>query len=504
MSKCYLVLSTLLAADVLLFNFYFSIESLFDMHIILGGGISGLSAAFYLVRSPRTKQSIKLFEASNRFGGWIKTEYSANNKNIRFELGPRTIRPSGIKGWNTLQLISDIQLDKTILPIKSSDPASTNRMIYVDGKLCILPSTLLSTFKKLPPFTKPLISSLIHDIRNKKTHSLPDDTIYNFTQRRFGDDVAKYLISSMICGICAGDAKEISVKFLMQELFEYEKKYGSVCTGLIKTTWSNRHEKPAKTEHLSSPLVEQSRRDKWRMYSLNNGLETLPNKLCEHLAANSVELYKSSNCEKITIDKNAAQVRINGQDYETHSLISSLPAYEMGKLLQEKHKPLANELLAIPYVDVAVVNLQFSGDNLLPTPGFGFLVPPSQNLPILGVIYDSCCSPVQGNTVLTVMMGGKWFDERLGRNITEDAVMKIAIKEVQRILKIDKDPVECRANILRKCIPQYVVGHHDRINRIYKYVKDNKLPIRLCGSAYDGVGINDVIYSAKKAVESFH
>lgn len=193
---------------------------------------------------------------------------------------------------------------------------------------------------------------------------------------------------------------------------------------------------------------------------------------------------------------------VNGSNQTFDHLISSIPSYKLARLISAQHPELSTELAAIPYVDVALVNLQYEGDDLLQQPGFGFLVPPTENLPILGVIFDSCCFPMNGKTVLTVMMGGAWFRQRLGVDPSNKDLYDVALHQVQRILKISAQPTTGRVHQLRQCIPQYVVGHRDRVQRIRQYIRDNRLPLTLCGSAYDGVGVNDVIFSARQAVRS--
>lgn len=470
------------------------------MSIVLGGGISGLSAAYYLLK--QSNHAPKLFEASNRFGGWIKTDVSSADQKVRFECGPRTLRPKGVKGLNTLELCTEIGLINEIVAIKSNHPAAKNRLLAVNNELCLLPSSLMGMFKTVPPFKKPLIFGLVRDFKNSYVGPpLADDTIYNFTERRFGTEIAKYLISSMMCGICAGDAKEISVKFLLKDLFEFEQEHKSVVMGVYKKTLDRMSNKnTSENPVVNAELAKRSVAERWSVYSMNDGLEKLPKTLSNYLESNGVQLNTNAKCEHIEFGSNGANVTINGKSHETDCLLSSLPAFEIGKLVQKQHPPLAEDLLAIPYVDVAVINLQFAG-NLLKQPGFGFLVPPAENLPILGVIYDSCCFDMGDNTVLTVMMGGKWFRERFGDGNERD-LYETAIEQIRNILNIHQKPDAFKVNILRQCIPQYVVGHFDRIERITKYIDHNKIPLKLCGSAYDGVGVNDAIYSAKVAVES--
>lgn len=481
------------------------------MSIILGGGIGGLSAAYYLLQQSAQSHAPLLFEASNRFGGWIKTEFPTADKKVRFEIGPRTLRPKGIEGVNTLALCSELNLNDSILAIPSKHPAAKNRLLAVNNELCLLPSSLFGLFKTIPPFKAPIIYGLTHDLSHSYVGKpLTDDSMYNFVERRFGTDIAKYLISSMICGICAGDAKEISVKFLLKDLFEYEQKYGSVVKGLYRKTverWSKKNAKDEKSTATSVEkchLVQRSLAERWSVYSLNEGLEKLPHTLAQRLTQNGVKLNSNAKCEHMQFNSDGgATISVNGKSYESASIVSGLPAFELGKLLKKQHPQLADELLAIPYVDVAVINFQFDDGELLRQPGFGFLVPPIENSPLLGVIYDSCCFDMgHENTVLTAMMGGKWFRERFGGGDDDNILYEKAIKEIQQILKIDRKPNTYKVSILRQCIPQYVVGHFDRIERIRAYIQHNKLPLALCGSAYDGVGVNNVIYSAKIAAQA--
>lgn len=472
------------------------------MPLVLGGGIGGLSAAYYLLKKGNSAAKPILFEAGNRLGGWIQTNYPLGKNSIRFESGPRTLRPNGDKGLNTLELCDDIGLANEILPIKSGHPAARNRLLAVNNELYPLPTSIWKLFKTIPPFSKPLIHSIIHDYKNTYMGKpISDDSTFNFIERRFGTEVAEYLVSAMICGICAGDAKKISVKFLMKDLFEAEQTHGTVVRGLMQKVLHDYKNPPQTPSNQHCDLAKKSLAEKWSIYSMNDGLETLPKTLAKYLRSHDVQLNMNSKCENVEFTTNGVSITANGKSYESDCLISSLPAFEIGKLLHNQHPTLANDLMEIPYVNVVVINLHFDQDNLLKLPAFGFLVPPSQNLPILGVIYDSCCFDMDKNTVLTVMMGGQYFEDRLG-TFDENVLYEKAIQQIKNILKIEQKPTTVKVNILRQCIPQYVVGHSERVERIINYINENEIRLRLCGAAYNGVGVNDVIYSAKEAVES--
>lgn len=467
--------------------------------IVLGGGLAGLSAAKYLANQFPSDR-VRILEASNRTGGWIKS--TQLDSDVIFEQGPRTIRPKGVAGANTLDLVEDLQLAEEVVPIKSTHPAASNRMIYVNKKLHPVPTSLKSLFVTKPPFSKPLISYLINDVvhYHKKRGSKTDESIYDFTHRRFGREIADYLISPMICGICAGNAKEISVKFLMERLFEYEQKHGGVIRGFINSFLLG-NENESETVVANSNLSKRARKEKWSIYSFKNGMETLTQALTRDLLTWGVKIDLNSSIKSLTLKPHHVQIETKYEKFDAKHVISSLPSQILSTLVEKEHPYLAEYLRRIPRVSVAVVNLKYN-ENHIKDKAFGFLTSPIEKLPILGVVYDSCCFPNRKhNTVLTVMMGGYWFKKYFGSNPDEEYIFSIATKHVEEILGITEYPTEYKVNILHNCIPQYVIGHQDNIKRIEEYLKNYKLPLSICGASYYGVGVNDVILGAKKAVQ---
>ncbi|KAG7307725.1 hypothetical protein JYU34_006296 [Plutella xylostella] len=466
------------------------------MAAILGGGLGGLSTGYYLLKNcVNAHMKLALFEASDFYGGWIR---SIRTNDYIFEQGPRTIRPKGPYGLNTLNMIQELGLSEHVSAVLPSHPAATTRMVCVGHTLHTLPSRFSQIFTKTKPFSKPLILAALHDLTQPGLE-LKDDSIYNFVSRRFGQELADYAVSPMICGICAGDAKEISVKFLMKTLFEYEQTHGGVLKGVVKNMFKPQPE----NEQALSELALKSQEERWSVYTLQGGLETLPETLKEHLVNNNVEVHSNSKIEEIEfVDSSSVLLRNKkGEILDLKHVYSAIPAHALAKLVARQHPHLSEQLEQIPFVNVGIVNLFFDSQETLIAPAFGFLVPPKENSPILGVVFDSCCNPEQKGTVLTVMLGGRWFKERFGDNITKDQLLAIAMKEVRSILKITMEPTVSHVNILEKCIPQYVIGHYDRVEYIRKYIKQHNLPLSLVGCSYDGVGINDVIYSAKAQVE---
>lgn len=254
----------------------------------------------------------------------------------------------------------------------------------------------------------------------------------------------------------------------------------------------------------NSDFSKRATNEGWSIYRIQDGIENIPKQIVEKLANNdNFELNLNSPCEQITFKNNEVHFTINGISHKTDHIVSTLPSFALAKLIEHQHPYLAAELKMINYVDVAVINLLYKQD-LLKVKGFGALVAPSEKLPILGIIFDSCITDSKNNTVMTVMSGGKWFEKWYGKNSSDEYLLQVALENISKILGIDAKPDITEVHLNRQCIPQYEVGHFKRIDNIRKYVKDNNLPLSLGGAAYDGVGVNDVILSSKNIVNELN
>ena len=358
---------------------------------------------------------------------------------------------------------------------------------------------MVSTFRTLPPFSKPLAFAALADLRSPKV-SNTDESLYSFVSRRFGTEVAKYAVDPMARGIFAGNARELSVKSIGKYLHECEQAHGGVLKGVLLKSLRFHS---GKDEVMNNKLVKRARREKWAVWSLEAGLETLVKALHEDIIEKGVSV--ETNCIVSNINKNSRNtisIQTSSEEVEVDHLISCIPAVGIGSLSAFFNADLENLLKCIPFVTVGVVNIEFSGTDLVRQPAFGYLVPSTENNKVLGVIFDTCCFPVEDKTVFTVMMGGYWFESIFGskEHPDEDKVYDIAINELKTTLGITAKPSNYKVSILSNCIPQYNVGHAECVENARKLVKHLKLPLYLAGNSYDGPGINDSIQSAKVAV----
>lgn len=459
---------------------------------VLGGGISGLAASYYLkVLNPATR--VVVIEASHRLGGWINS--TSFDDGTVYEGGPRTLRVAGNAGANTLALAESLGLTEKIIHVTYDHPSTKNRMIQVDGKLHKLPNSLKMLLTKQPPFSRPLALSALTDLRAKKVVN-SDESLFSFVNRRFGLEVAKYAVDPLARGIFAGNARDLSVTAIAGRMHKVEQKYGSALVGMLLDRKNSEKSDPTL---LKSELVQRARREKWAVWSLEGGLETLVETIAKKVEDNGVEIRKNLPVSNIKQKGKKLIVETEGNHVEVERIVSCIPSKILGEALRTTKPDLSTLLAYIPYVTTGVVTLEFSGQ-VLNDEAFGYLVPSSEPSKVLGVIFDTCTFPQGDRTILTVMMGGYWFKELFGDNPSHENLLDVALREVKNTLKISSSPVRHRVNILHDCIPQYVVGHSEVISNSRKLIKEENIPLTLAGYSYDGVGVNDAIMSAKRAV----
>jgi len=303
----------------------------------------------------------------------------------------------------------------------------------------------------------------------------------------------------------AGDSKEISVKAILKPLYEAEQTHGSIVLGLIKKLRDARE----KANESASNIMKVAKAEQWRMWNLKQGLYSLPESLEKAVtsAGSTIKLNTTCNSIKFKPEK-GAEIHLDQETLHVDHVFAGVPAHSLGKLLPE-NEGLAKYLSAIPFVSIALVNLEYKGEQIKQQ-AFGFLVPSKEKCDVLGVVFDSCNFPTHNGlnsnkTRLSVMMGGRWFEEMFGKpdSANKNRICQIAINAVRKHLGITAKPTRNEVHVLKECIPQYVVGHSKRLSDIRSHIDMHQLPISLIGSSYDGVSVNDCIANAKLAVTQY-
>ncbi|CAF3330585.1 unnamed protein product [Rotaria socialis] len=493
---------------------------------IVGGGIAGLTSAYYLsqkvARSKIPHLRILLLERSSRFGGWIQSnQLEPKYDSHVFELGARTIRlHSGVASLsshsaiNTLKLLEQLNIfNSQFCPIEKTSAVYKNRLIYHNKKLINL-NDLSLVFGGKPLRYPPVFYALYEYFSEKGRIPVQDETIKSFIYRRFGhvlaEDIVEYLLDPLFKGIYAGNVSNLSARSVLKKIFNLEQRYGSIFHGLLKTRNDKQKEDPVHFLFDDLNLKDYSTLlNKYAIYYFNDGMEILVKTLVNHLQSlPNVELKVNQTIKEIQFQENT-QIEISTQSnekYHIDHLISALPAFELANYLDSKRDEiLRSRLNQIPFVNMIVINLLYEREDIFPKAAFGYLIPSRENSHLLGVLFDSCVrhqtDKQKRGSQLTVMMGGAWFDQlRLGQ-CSDEQLMHIVTAELKKQMNLDQKPLFYSIARLNKAIPNYYVGHEDVLDDINTLVRRNNLPLTLVGNSYRGIGISDVIYDARVEVE---
>ncbi|MCJ1357440.1 MAG: oxygen-dependent protoporphyrinogen oxidase [Icmadophila ericetorum] len=510
---------------------------------VLGGGITGLATAFYLSEA-LPSQRISLFEASSRLGGWLQsTSVDVGTGKVVFEQGPRNLRPSNPNGRVTLDLIRQLDLQNEVLTTTKDSPAAQNRFIYYPDHLVRMPGPggpVVTQIIEL--FTEPAFRGLVSGIfaemgQPRRAVDLTDESVGSFLSRRIGSGPVDNLVSAVLHGIYAGDVYQLSARSLLKKYWHYEKLAGTVTAAALTAFLQGKtpvpyHDYTAIQEmnkemhqlHKSdSPAFARLRQVYGSsVFTFKKGIGQLSDRLVQVLSRKrNVKIYRDAPIRAISIKEDGTPKEYLRLAYKkatttnpeadptnlnfTH-IISTLPSSSLPTILSPSRLSIFSQT---PSVTVLVVNLFYSNPSLLSVRGFGYLLPrsiPFEQNPerALGVVFDSDATIGQdtgpAGTKITVMLGGHWWD---GWNSYPDeeegAAMAKAV--LARHLKITSEPQAIRVALQRNCIPQYTVGHHERMGKAHEELKWNYHGrLRVAGNSYTGVGLNDCVRAARDVV----
>lgn len=459
---------------------------------MLGGGIAGLSSAYFLSRLPLTNISkIVVIEGSNRLGGWIQSERLQDGTVL--EGGPRSFRFGGKVEAKTLELIEMLGLQNDVLSVPREKMV---RRLYYGGKLKVFPTD----------FDKWTLATTTFKGVMKDRWMLTrkeDESVKSFIEKRFGNSPEiMAFVESMFRGIYASSYDNISHKFSM--LGKSESK------SLIHLTQKMAE---AKKELLNSDseLVRQAAKENWEIYGLRKGTGQIVDGLVEALEQNSkVEILTNTPIDSMDLNSSLATLRSKEKEIvHADHVMSTVLSKNLSSVLPAQHQELGGFLSSIPTVSVVVVNLVYDQDLEEVPQGFGHLLPSSEDPPILGVVYDSRVFPEQGpvnTTRLTVMLGGAWMKELVERvgSLNDESVLNLTKETLHKQMNITASPVHTKVHYQMDCIPQHTVGHSQLLKHIYSYIDEHQLPLRLGGCSYREIGVTGIICDSLKEALSLH
>ncbi|NIO00780.1 MAG: protoporphyrinogen oxidase [Candidatus Latescibacteria bacterium] len=442
---------------------------------VIGAGISGLSTAYWLVKSGF---DVSVFERASRVGGTIITE---RQNGFLIDLGPN----SALETSNVLRdLIRELGIegDKVY-----GNAISNNRYIVKGGQLCALPmspikflkSGLFSTRAKLRLLREPFIKPT-----NQRDLSLAD-----FVRRRLGDEFLDYAINPFVAGVYAGDPESLSAPAAFPKLYALEQKHGSLIKGAIKGARERK-----KRGEVS--------KDRARLFSFKSGMDAFTNALAERLG------------DRVFLNAEVKQIREEGlfsveldidgkaEQRQFEAVVLSVPTDAMSSILKDLAPEEARRISEINYPPVAVVFMAFREEDIArELDGFGFLIPKVENREILGSIWSSSIFPdraPEGFAAFTTFVGGarqpqnaELDDERLG---------EIVYNDLNDLVGLRGQPIFVRIKRWPRAIPQYTMGYLE-YQAMFDNLENEFHGLFFAGNFRRGIGIGDSVLCAHETVQ---
>ncbi len=439
--------------------------------IILGAGISGLTTAWYLSKTEQPLD-IAILEKSTRAGGWLHTDHTTG---FHFEKGPRTFKVD--KCPSTMRLIAELGLKQEVI---WSEARPHHRYLWHEGELQRFPTNPISFL--FSPLTKGFVRALLTEW--KRPVRCGDETVWEFVLRRFNYDVARLFFDPMVVGIFGGDIRKISVRACFPKLKAWEEKYGSVTKGFYERMKEKKRESKYSMDVEGVPMSA--------IFSFRSGVEQLPQSIASQIPA---LIHYNQNVSGISFDGDKILVATDKEQFSADYLFCCLPVKETACVF-EKHVPeISKEFSRIHSEGVAVVNFGYDA-NVLPVQGFGYLTPTYAHEDILGVVFDSSVFSEHNRrdqeTRLTIKL------EDNGRS--EEKYVDAALKGIRRHLGISRMPKAISFKRAQRAIPQYGVGHLEKMGELKNCFR-KKLPnCHLVGNYLQGVSVDVCIERAKEAV----
>jgi len=446
--------------------------------VVIGGGISGLACAF---RLQQLGSPVTLLEATDSAGGLIGT---STQDGFLFETGPQSFQGTDAM----LDLVRELGIEADLC---TADPRAP-RYILRHGKL-----------QKVPMTPQAIVSSsllgvgsrwkVVSEALRKTKPPSEEESVADFVRRKFGHEILEYLVAPFVSGVYAGDPERLSLRAAFPSLEEWEREYGSVLRGAMKSR------PPKGTTNGPPPLC-----------SFHKGMATLPRALATHLGKNVRGGVHADAVTRLEADgrpRYEIQVTQGGRQetISARAVVLALPAYAASRLVAKISSPLATTLSGIAYAAVAVVGSGYYANQVsAKLEGFGVLIPRSEKYRTLGTVWNSSLFPERahdGQFVVTSFAGGVTDPEIMDR--TEKEIAAIVQQENGRILEVTGSPIASAVWKHSKALPQYNLGHGHVVGAIRE--AEQEIPGLFFSSNYlQGPSIPKCVEQASQTAHAVH
>ena len=442
--------------------------------VVIGAGISGLACA---LRLQQLGAPVALLEANDQPGGLIGT---AENHGFLFESGPQSFQ-----GTETmLNLIRDLGIESDLC---KADPRAP-RFVLRHGQLRKIPMApqgfLTSSLLGMGSRWK-----IVSEGLSRTTPPAEDESVAQFVRRKFGHEILEYLVSPFVSGVYAGDPEKLSLRAAFPSLEEWERQYGSVLRGAMKS-------RPAKGARQGPPPL----------CSFVRGMGVLTGAMFAKLGAGAKSGVRVNTLTKTDQDFQVHATR-NGRSEQLNAraVVLATPAYVASHIAAPLSARAAQTLSGIAYAPVVVVAAGYhSHQSAAALDGFGVLIPRSEKYRTLGIVWNSSLFPKrapQGQMTITSILGGATDSAIIEKSDQE--IIAIAEHEHSRILKIEGSPIISAIWKHPRALPQYNLGHAHAVREIREI--ERAVPgLYFAGNYLEGPSIGKCVEHGFQTAEAVH
>ncbi len=444
--------------------------------VIVGGGISGLTVAYFLRRAGL---AVTVLEAGDSPGGTMKTVAEGG---WLVETGPNS-------ALETTPLFGEMFDGLGITGERLyADDAAGRRYILRDGTLHPLPmspgafiaSSLWSAGGKLRLLKEPFVG-----------RAAEEETVAGFVRRRLGPEFLDYAINPFVAGVYAGDPSSLSVRAAFPKLYALEQRYGGLVRGMVRGAGERRRR-------------AEKAKDRARMFSFRGGMQTFPDALARLSGVDVRRRCAVTSVERFEPREGARGFLVrfmrDGREelLESPAVVMAVPAYVAGELIRPFSSPLAEALGRIYYPPVAEVFLGFPAASMgRPLDGFGFLVPEREKRNILGTIWTSALfsgRAPEGHVALTTFVGGSRQPALAG--LDDGEITRMVSTELRALMGVRGDPVYTKIVRWQKAIPQYTLGHLALMAELGE-LEDRMRGLYFGGNYRGGIAVGDCLIAGE-------
>ncbi|MFY4730051.1 protoporphyrinogen oxidase [Nitrospira sp. BLG_2] len=463
--------------------------------VIVGGGISGLATAFSLQeKATKAGLSIRctLLESDTSWGGKIVTHRVGE---MVTEAGPDSFLSQKQAG---LDLCVKLGLADQLI---NTNETSKKACVLYKGQLHDLPEGLLSFVpKQLGSFLRSGLLTWTGLARMGLEIAVPpgpatgDESLAGFLRRRFGAQAFERVLEPLMAGIYAGDAEQMSLRAAFPRFFELEQRHGSIVRGMMAAK-------------KAAPSVSTDQPKRTMFVSLKNGLGDLVTALTRRLTQQGVELRMGARVDALRVRSHKLGrwmydlILQDGSALSADGVVLATPAYVSADLLRPL-TPIAGGLLdMISYASTATIAMAFPRTLTSAIEGFGFIVPRTEQRHLIAATWTSLKWPYRApadHLLVRCYVGGVGRENIL--QLDDDALTVKARDELAALCGIRVEPSYAEVNRWWKAMPQYTLGHLDRLAQLEAAI--SRYPgLVLTGAGYRGVGIPDCIRDGAVAAE---